>query len=644
MVKDIDPIEAQISRLIIDGEYETAKRNKVGDINDFEASIDMLEGIRAEKDYDYQSDISLNEFASTELAQDATDASQYFQTRDFAEVYLEDEGDEAIAKANAAKECINRTLNQKHLYYYQKFMRARITNNLGGYVYARCWWEQGTKPVQIMRPVIEELDVDGFGNQIVDLEIQVPARRTREVPETIERVVVDRFNFDPIDSRNVFTDNSYVYSVQQKKWIIVRFEKTFQELKIDAVNMGYFNLDKLDNMRPPLETATSKESYNKDIKHQKVPHDKDKPYDIAERHGLFWVRVKAGEVVLTKEGRPEPGINDFGEPLEYAELREMIITHAISDSSKVLIRFQLQPYKDANGKPFKPIVRGLCYVHPTKDTGLGDGKYSRELQIAIDDTFNLGNDRVRFATMPVLKGRKFQLEDNSTIYMEPGHLMELENPDDIQEIKIDDNITGALQQIAMLTGKLHQVRSIYPTTMGSLPSIASTTATAIGGAESRSNTRANYKSLTFEHTFLTEFYWMIQQMTWQFAKPETGFKLMGEKVFDFDPSADYYYKPLSQSIEAEHSRIQKKRDIIQMVGYVAQIPNPKTAKLINLLLAKFFELSGDEFVNFGKALLDESVPVEGKAGSVADQGQAVSNQNRVAMSGLEETTRSAVSG
>lgn len=641
-----DDIESQISKIVIDGEYETAKRNKKNDIDDYEASIDMLEGVRSEKDYDWMSDISLNEFASTELTQNSIDSSQYFQTRDYVEVYLEDSSEEATVSAASTKECINRTLNQKHLHYYQKFMRARINNDLGGYVYTRCWWEQKTRLVNIKKPIMVELDVDEYGNDIIDPDIQVRARKVIEIDDIAEEVITDRFNFDIVDPRNVFTDNTYVYSLQDKKFVSVRFEKTLNDLKQDTDNMGYFNLDVLKEMQVPMETETSKESFNKDDKQQKMPHDKDKPYDIVERHGLFWINAdKEGRVIFNKEGRPEAGIKSDGEPLENAVLQETIITHALSDSHRVLIRFQLQPYKYADGKPFKPVIRGLCYIHPSKDTGLGDGKYSRELQIAIDDTFNLGNDRTRLATMPTLKRKKYTTDDNTEIYFEPGHDIPLEDVNDLVEMKIDDNITGALQQISMLTGKMHQIRSIYPTTMGDVPSIASTTATAVAGAEGKSNMRANYKSLTFEHTLLTPLYDMILQMTWQFAKPETGFKLMGEKVFDFNPSLDYTFKPLSQSIEVEHSKTLKKRELGNMLPIVAQIPNPKAPMLFNFIVAEIFKLMGDEYEKFSKFLLDEKVPFpERGAGSTpAQEGVAVSNQNQIAMSGMEEVTREAIS-
>src|SRR3990167_1174894 len=142
-------VEDQIAKTIIDSEYATGKRNNEYKTGEFESSIDMLECERTEKDVDWMSDIFFPEFASQMLTQSSLEASQYFQTKDFVEVYLEDESDDAIKKSEANKELINRTLNQKSLHHYQKFMRANITKNISGEVYAQCGWERET----VVRPV-----------------------------------------------------------------------------------------------------------------------------------------------------------------------------------------------------------------------------------------------------------------------------------------------------------------------------------------------------------------------------------------------------------------------------------------------------------------------------------------------------------
>jgi len=151
--------------------------------------------------------------------------------------------------------------------------------------------------------------------------------------------------------------------------------------------------------------------------------------------------------------------------------------------------------------------------------------------------------------------------------------------------------------------------------------------------------------MTFANTFLSELYWMILQMTWTFAKPETGLKLMGEdKVYDFNPTLHYMYKPLSQGIETEYSKDQKIQRILTMFGYVANIPHPDTIKLINFMCSKVFLLMGDEFSQFADALLDMNKPMQtqGQGGQQAlpAPGGGASNQYGAPQSVIEQGARS----
>ncbi len=637
-----EQIQDHLLSQIVNGEYEVSKRNQQMFISDFESYVDAFDAIRAPKTYDWQSDISIPEFASHMLTQCSVD-SQFFSTRDFTEVYLEDDSDRAKANSEAAKELINRTLNQKHLYHYQKFIRARLINNLAGSVYIKCWWEQEVeRGVVGHKKRLEPLDVDVYGNPIVD-ETQEPAYREVVEPIIGDIPVIDRFNYEVYDPRNVFTDNSYVYSIQDKKWVIFRDEVTYSELKQEAEQNGYFNLDKLKDIKPADETETSRESYNKDQEFQAVTSSIEKPFDRLERYGKFWTIVDKDDDGNPIPGTERPGIDLNGQPLPEAELHEVIITIILSKGAKVLIGYKLTPYIDAEGNPYRPIIRGICYIHPTFDGGAGDGKYTRELQLAIDDTFNISQDRVMLATLPTLKGRKYSIEDNSSVYFEPMHLIEVEETSDVEEFKISDNINGALAQIAMLQAKMQQVDSIQPPTMGQTPSYASTTATAVAAAARGQTTRSNYKSLTFEYTVLTELYWMIQQMTYQFAKPETGFKLMGDKVYDFDPTRNYYYKLVSQTIETEESKMMKRKEWTTILGYVAQIQHPDAVKIINYILTEIIKLMGDEYANFAEKKLAEHVPIQQGQIPQAQPGlpesAPPSNQSGIPMSAGEQATR-----
>lgn len=582
-------IEASLGRIVVNNEYGTARSRYDSDIHDFERYIDLFDAERSQKEYDWMSDIFIPEFPAHMLTQSSIDVDQYFKTRDFVDVYVEETGPEALLGADAARELINRTLNIRRLHFYPKFVRARLLSNIGGIVWAKCWWDRKH----------------------------------------------GHFQFEVLDPRNVFTDKTYEYTAQDKKWVIIRSERTLEELKSEKGENAYFNLDVVEEAlkapEGPTETAmdTREEGGGES---QNFQNTLGEPFDKIERHGKFW---------LMSDG--SPGINADGTVKEGAALKECIVTFVKSGMTYILIGFRKQPYKDVHGEPYRPIIRGVCYIHPTRDGGVGDGKYAGELQVALNDTFNLSNDRVRLATMPTFKAKRYSVEDNDTLYFEPGHPMEVEDPSDLDEFKIQDNIQGALAQMGILTNKMNQTTNIWPTTMGGIPGEASTTATAIAGGEQRTNQRTNYKSLTFEYMFLTELFWMIQQMTWQYAKPEQGIKLMGEKVFFFDPGRDYVYKPLSQSIETEYGKATKIRNWQFALDVVARIQHPDAPRIFNYIFRQIVDLMGDDY---GGVYLDESVPMnmEGAGQSPATGAPTVpqtspSNQAGIPMGAMQSNMR-----
>jgi hypothetical protein len=306
---------------------------------------------------------------------------------------------------------------------------------------------------------------------------------------------------------------------------------------------------------------------------------------------------------------------------------------AIANGKECLIAFHPTPYVDVHNRPYINIIRGLCYIHPTDDGGFGDAKHCYDLQNALDDTVNMSNDRTKLATFPLFQVRRFSLEgdDADQFYIEPGHKIPVNEIGDIQEFKIQDNVQGAMQQAAFIISKMQQLDAIWPTTMGGLPEESSTTATAVAGAENRSGARMNFKNMTFSSTFDAELYWMILQMTYQFAQPETGEKLMGDKVYDFDPSRDYYYKPVSSAIESEQGKqmkIQRLREILQTMGPFAQFyaNQPQFTQTLNVLLMRMMEYLGEEPANVMKNLLNpqQQPMLPAATGNGMDQGGNVS--------------------
>ena len=656
-------VENYIKNIVIDSEYFTARSNNQEQYADYESILDMVELVRSEKHYDWHSDIFIGLLLSHMLTEAASWAAQDFQSRDFCDIYLEGNHPDDKKKAQAAKTIINSLLNIKDVYHFQKRIRARTINWIFGQVYTVMWWEKEkiTKTVQPPPKIIVVNDYDENGNMVPK------TIETESEPIKIEETIIDRVNYDVFDARNVFTDFSYTYSAQQKPWITLRSEVAWSKIKSSEKSMQYFNLDIIEGkilgtgkekkVKSSIETTTSKESYNKlgGAYGSKTDFFKkiDPTLDILDRYGTIWAIVKERD----EDGLPviiEPGYDDFGAMDDKGELVESIVTFAGIGEEYTMIGFRPTWAIDAKGKPYKPIIRGWCYVHPTKDIGLSDGKNIREMNIAANDTFNISNDRVMLATLPTLVGRRDAVDNNPTVFIEPTNVILLENPmTDLREMKISDNIGGALTQMGFIKATASEMDAIWPTTMGGLPEKTSTTATAVQGAENRTSARGNLKGMTWTWTYDIEYYQMILQLAYRFADNDTIVKILGEELYQyFDPNSDYTYVPLSASLEQEHSKMRKVQTWDQIMGRMSVLLKYIPKETIPLLTHIFVEeckLMGSEFREFGERvekLLMAKVQEEGKSTeSIGDsEGTPTSNQNGVEMQSGEMGVRSVNQG
>lgn len=632
-------IERHLTSMIINDEFATAKSNQDYEITEFERIIDKIENIRAEKNYEWQSDINLGLMVSHLLTEQADWAAQEFQSRDFCDILLEGDKPDDALKAKAAKMVINKLLNIKDIFHYQKRIRSKTIAWMNGYVDCLCYWEKEIQEREFDVPRVDQMGqplINEYGEPIVDRK-------------KFKRILKDRFNYQPLDPRNVFTSTGYTYSNQEKDYIFIRSEKTIHDLKKEKEKFGYFNLELLESRLTNEETDTSKESYGKTTPNKAIP-DKTPihKFDVLDRYGKIWAIVKE----VDDDGNPtviEPGYDENGNVKDGAELVEAIISYANpAKNAETLIRFQPTWAIDAVGRPYKPIIRGVAYIHPTKDQGMSDGKNLAELDTAANDTFNIGNDRTMLSTMVVMKGKKQSLEDNPTIFFAPGNVMHLENTDDIQEFRITDNISGAMQQLGFVKNTASELDAKWPTTMGAVPEDASTTATAVNGAEGRTNRRGNLKSLTWTYSFDAEFYQMMLQMVYMNAEPETLEMLVGEELASkFDPNADYVYVPISANVEAEHSKMRKVSTYDQMMGRItglAQFKPQQVFEIVAQIIAEQSQLLGGDFKKM-TPLLENLVkaPVqqtEQGVQQIADAPpQPTSNQNGTPMTGMEQDTR-----
>jgi hypothetical protein len=581
------------------------------------------------------SDIYMPEFLSQMLTQSAIEAGLYFKTHDFVEVYVGNDDEMSIRSAKVNKDLINNTLNRRDLWFYQKYMRAVNMKNICGVTYFRCWWEQETTEEKAgTEQVPERVGSDPEGNSV---------ERMVEQDVMQEVVLKDHFNFDVIDPRDVFTDPSYTYSLQEKKWIILRFNATIDELETNADTMEYFNLDKLKEVRTPPKAGAKGDKTTHHGLDNKIdaPTTPLKNWTILQRLGKHWVIVKerdeAGNVIDAK-----CGVDTNGKKKKGAELHEMVITFAVNDYNRVLIGYNPSRCIDARGNPYRPITRALCYIHPAKDDGMGDGKCLKELQVGINDTLNMENDRTKLHTIPIMQGNQHDITDNESLEWKPGAFWQTESGNVLTEVQVGGDVNGALNQILMYKNAMQQASGISAETQSKLAA-PTTTATATANQAQRSDTRSNYRTLTMENTGLSDLYWFITQMAAQYMKEQTAYEVLGEDIQFFNPYIDFTYKPLSASLNDDASRQAKVQNWISILGYIANDPERRAA--VDYILGEVASLMGKEYEGFhNKFFADTQAPPPMESMGGGEQGQQPQGGGGMPptnQSGVEQTMQEA---
>ncbi len=624
------------------GEYQTGKANNIQDNEDFEAALDMFDNVRTERDYDWQSNIPIPEFLNAIQGQTADDANAYFARKEYVSVNVMSKDPLQIASADASKDLIDKTLGATYLDFFQKYIRLSQTKNIGGRAYIRCWWEQDIKkskvPVKHLT-VLENHDVNG--NLKVD-----PSQESGVLEETVDEdfneVIRDRFAFDVIDPRNIMYSSEYEYNLRNKNWVILRFDSTLHELKRQAKTMNYMNLDQLENIRLSGKTEIKEATTDWDLRGAaKVDNDITpvKDFTIIERWGMDYAMVserdEAGNATAATYGYDEKG-----QPLENAELVHLVQNIAIMNGEsdkQVLIRWELNPYKDNYGNRYIPLARGLCYIHPTKDRGFGDDVGARGLQKAINDTFNANNDNTLLGMLKIIKQPEGYDEDEMPLRIEPMAVW----PNGTEVVDFASNTVPALNQLEALTMKFNETTARD----SGVPVLSSAAATTVARAEKQVNVRSQYKNLVFEHTLMGNLYWMIIMMSAQFMLAETAVDMLGEDVaLDFNADLDYHYKPISESIETDSTAGAKIDRLNTALGYVMNSQNAAAPSVANGILKKIFKLMGKEEEEMTGELFDEQSPLNaptGQGGGGAQPGEVSPVGSAVNQGGGEQPSQQA---
>ena len=645
-------ISEDIQQSIITGlsdDFVIAEQNMDTVNEGFDDFYDMIHCKRANTENEWESDVSLPEFTSRLLTQIGNFVAKYFASRDYVETD-EDAGDaKTQAGAKVSKDLLNSLLNQTDVHYFQKIVRLLMFVWPSGWGVIKGDYKQKIEEYVSGYNTKFEAATDEEGSYLAedggvyeDSYTQKPLYNNIEEPIYDIRVIEDKPVFDVYPNQNVYFSPEYAYSLNDKEYVVFEDPSMALDKLISVADQNdYFNLHLLEEKKSGEDTSQDDTNVD-DLKD--IPNPPSPKFRILEWWRKYPVIVKErsedGKII-----KGEPGIDKNGDVKDGAELVECKITTAEDkgDSKPLMIGFSVSKHSK------RPMVRFLCYIDSLKDTGFGDGELTQQLSSSIDDNFNLGNFRTKLATTPAFKAKRFSGVPDK-IRVSPEEAILVENMDDLLELNIQDNIQGTMVQNSMLSSRFDAAMATSAQTMGQSPDRAET-ATQAGIISQRAEVRISMKGTNLEFVGFTEFYDMLLTLCNDFMLPQTLETLVGEQFNLYNPQKMARFRPVSQALETEESKNYKMKMVPQLMGMVAQFPNPKTPMVMNYLMGMYLEAAGKNWKHFEKFMFSEDPEINllyqlvtgGQAPAQQQQGQAPgggpSNQTGIPQSTAEQGVR-----
>uniref|UniRef100_A0A6M3KAX1 Portal protein n=1 Tax=viral metagenome TaxID=1070528 RepID=A0A6M3KAX1_9ZZZZ len=595
-------VEERIQKALLDHlstELDVAKKNNEKVNENFKTVYNMIHSIRNRKPNEWESDISLPEFLSRLITKIGGFCTQYFASTDYVENDLESDDPKDIAEAKAAKKLLNILLKDPDAYYYHKIVRLITFVFSSGYGIIKGGYSQRVEQVISHMNQKSELAVDpdtgdylaDDGMPFRDPTVQRAKFNTIEEPVYKDQIMIDKPTFDVYPNQSVYMSPEYCYSLNDKEYVIFETEKKLSQLRGEASEMGYFNLDFLDDETP--EGQRGEKTYNEEGKLKEQPQPPEKTFVEYERWGTYPARQE--------DDRYVPAIDAQGKFEEGAELVECVI-HYIQDREKDTPRHIIGFRKSKHTR--RPMVKFLCYVDMVDDNGIGDGEINRELQIAVDDNFNIGAYRTTMAAMPSFKGKKFSGVPEK-VKTGPQHVTMLENMNDLEQWIIADNPQGTGYQHNLLCTRMDFAMATSPQT-GGMPADRAETATVGAINNQRQNIRSGMVNMNLNFIGFNEFYRMLLTLCNDFMLPETLNDLLGKEVaMEYKPKRKDRFRPTSQALENDESKQFNIKTLQGLWGMTAPIQNPNTPKVLNMIWAGIVDLMGTQHAALKSVMFED---------------------------------------
>ena len=577
----------------------------------------MLRGERPEKNYDWQSNLTLRKAfqvvwtAISYMSQKIFGASPVIGIQGF-----DDKGcwqREKLLEVWMAQDK-----------YFLVVVLGLLRLLLNGVVIIKKGWHQ----VLVTREMEEEITMPVWDEKgSLSHQVGVTRRVTDAIP------LEDRPDDVVINNKDIVTDWMLKpgQSITEGRFIIHREVLDLGTLYASRIN--YINLDDVSHGTLQETSEAQDSSRTRQEDHMADPPESSiySEAEIFERQGIFPVKVG-------KDGKLTPLFDKKEIYKKGTEWRHMIVAVA-SKTRPVLIRWEENPYKEMT------YIAGQMYLDSERWEGMGIVEPAKDVFVAMDDNINAMFDEIWKNLMPPTIFNKFALVEWDTIQHAPAQKwMVGGKPEDAVMFPRQTDITrDAWQKHLLLDGEGQLITSVTPPTQGM---DKSKTATQGMLNAQFSTAKLDFLTKMIEVTWLVPSAQMTMRFAQKFAHPLTFIAILGES-FKFDKFyEEYKFIPAASSVmlpEQKEREIQEDIQLIQTLMPMMQA-NPGIAKMINQLYANILRNRDKPKM---AAMLDEDwfePQSEGGQMQMMNQGLGIgpgapSNEQGIAMSGLERSTR-----
>ncbi len=380
-------------------------------------------------------------------------------------------------------------------------------------------------------------------------------------------------------------------SIVQGRFIIHRDVVDLDFLYSSKIN--YMNLDKIDR-KETIQGSKMEEDHsaNKQYDGQENFVDSDiyKEVEVFERQGL---------VPVYKEKKNGKWIPSFDKEDIYSDkviFKHMIITVA-HGKENVLIRFDSNDYGEFN------YVDLHIYLDAERWQSVGMVEPFKDLVSALNDNINASFDEINQNLMPPVIVNKYALWDWDTMQYAPQQRWLVGgNPADAVYFKEPSNITkDAWQRHILFDNEIQLTSSITPAMSGMGKEKAATTNVL---NQQMSAGKLDFIIKMIETTGLIPSAQMDIRFAKKFAHPLTFETILGAPFQFSDWEEIYRYIPAASSVKLEYQREQEVMQDTELIRVLSSVPsNPNIPKILNQLLANIFR--NKDMTEAAKMLLDE---------------------------------------